>query len=365
MAGQARSQTVDNRVQPAIHFELESQPSGLTYIHLGDVSIGGSRGDAVFDTGAEYSSLTAAASREAVLVVARSIPLRTFNGRVRADLSRPAEIIMQGEYRTSGAVLTLPDEIDWPTGRLVSAAAFPAFSIDFDRQNIIVGHASLALKRLEGGKREGVYFVEVRGRRHIHRFIIDSGATGSRMTAEAMSDLSELPGVTRTVRSYLSADGPGLERGIVAMSGLPSGDQRLPAMVFQIVEADAVPIGGFSGLIGLRNMQALNWHFDGASGTVSAAVRSVWVDGYPVVGFYARHTQETVTVTGLIEGGAAARADVRIGDRIVSLNGLQPFGDSYQAYLETGNCACSDAYVFVVVRDGQTLSLGAEQADLF
>lgn len=318
----------------------------------------------MLDSGAEYCSLSARNAAAAGLTEARRIPLDTFRGRVNASLSRPADIAIPPTFATTAPILIMPGEIEWPTGRLISTSIFPGLTLDFDRSVIDLADGQ-DLTILAGGMREGVFFVEIAGARRSHRLILDTGKTGSVVSEAALADLSAA-GSTRTeLRRNRRASGLETVNGVCRISGLRSGPLTLSPLVANVVEAREIPVRGFAGVLGLTAISAYNWRLDNRNRSVAARPRLTPPGDFPIVGFYAWHEGERATVTGLIEQGAAERAGVQLGDRVLSLNGHRPGGDSMADYVRTGRCACSDTYVFEIERDGLRHTLSAPQQSIF
>jgi len=237
-------------------------------------------------------------------------------------------------------------------------------TLDFDRSVIDLADG-LDLAVLAGGKREGVFFVEIAGAKGSHRWILDTGKTSSIVSDAALADLSAAGRARVELRRNRRADGLETVNGVCRISGLRSGPLALSPLVANVVQAREIPVRGFVGVLGLTAISAYNWRLDNQNRSVAARPRLTPPSDFPIVGFYAWHDGERATVTGLIEQGAAERAGVQLGDRVLSLNGQRPGGNSMADYVRTGKCACSDTYVFEIERDGLRHTLSAPQQSIF
>ncbi len=139
----------------------------------------------------------------------------------------------------------------------------------------------------------------------------------------------------------------------------------LRPLVSWVVKPHEIPGLGYSGVLGLEDIALYNWRLDYKNRRVAAKPRTVNRPNVPLVGYTAFHKDGHITVTGLIEQGAADRAGVQLGDRILSLNGHHPGTFLQDDYFNTLLCACSDAYVFEIERDGMKLILIAPQKSIF
>ncbi|OYX59167.1 MAG: hypothetical protein B7Y86_01775 [Brevundimonas subvibrioides] len=358
--GMARTQAL----APVIPFEIDRETTGQGFIRLSDVNLAGSQGAAMLDSGAEYCSLSAQLAAAAGLTEARRIPLITFRGRVNAALSRPADIGISPTFATTAPILIMPGEIEWPTGRLISTSIFPHLTLDFDRSVIDLG-GGLDFTRPVGGKRDGLFFVDTPGARRSHRWLLDTGTISTSVTEAALADLSAAAGTRVEVRQNRRTGGLETVNGVCRISGLGSGPLALSPLVANVVHEREMPVRGFSGILGLTAISAYNWRLDNQNRSVAAQPRRNPPSDFPIVGFYAWHEGEVATISGLIEQGAAERAGVQLGDRLLSLNGQRPGGNAMADYIRVGRCACSDTYVFEIERDGQRLTLSAPQQSIF
>lgn len=322
------------------HFEIE----------FGAVEINGRVSRAVFDTGAQYSSISQRFASACGITSSRSVHLNTFRGQVSASLTNPISVRVNGVDLAPMRLLIMPSEVTWTEDVLIAASAFAQFSLDFQRLRVAVPGGAEG-SRLQAEARGGLFFLRVGGGQN--RLLIDTGASTSPLSRRALASLSAAASDGVRVVQEITPDG--LRPARARFESLRCGELELAGAIFEIEVQDLAR--GPSGFLGLDNLSAFNWSFSRQTGDAFAQRNGLPTPAWFGVGMSLRHEQHGASVVGLIVDGPALQAGIVLGDRVTAVNGVDTSSANFIKYDRRINFFEDTHVTYEIERGGRPTTL--------
>lgn len=314
-AAAAPALTAFNRASDVNAFRIEHGK-----VLLPHASVRGRPVRAALDTGASTSAISETMAIEIYMDRPGLTEVRTPTDRVRRQWG-DAPLDLPGGRVRPRRVLILPDAELGPVDYVVGGGDLETFGLAFSRNalhgaDFRPGYAELELQR------ERVPVARSHACGAALNLILDSGVATSTLTHDAATALLR-SGAGRAL-VYDTAEGP--RPHLVRAAGLRSGDASLEGLLFHVrpprASAEARAADAVNGLVGLDAMTAGDWAFDYPGGRAAVgffqSLERPWFGSGMALSF---DRADAGRITGLARNGPAARAGLRLDDRIVAYNG--------------------------------------------
>lgn len=292
---------------------------------LSGARVGGSLASVALDTGAATSSASITLASRLSLPAAGSIAVNTAAGRMRNSWGRTTFELSGGVIRPQ-RVLFVPDHLQHGVDAVLAAAELGAIDLQFSSGELRQSDERPLPQRLDGDA-DILPITSLRSGDVVVRLLIDSGAALSSISEDGARRLARAPGAA--LLFYETPGGQQL-RGL-RLPRLVSGGAEFDDVILR-VRVGLPPLrtraGEIDGLLGVDAMRAFDWRFfvrrRQVSVSASGATGQTWI-GAGVD--FRSDTADPGRVMALAQHGPAERAGLKIGDRLIAMNGVVPTDD--------------------------------------
>lgn len=289
---------------------------------LAGARVGGRAASVALDTGAAASSVSTMLASRISMRETGSTPVHTVAGRVQRPWGR-ANFELTGGLIQPRRVLFMPEELQHGVEAVLGTAELGVFDMKFSSGEIRRGEEAPLAHQLDGDG-DTLPIASFRTGGVAARLLIDSGSAVSSISEEGARRLVSAPDVA--LLFYATSEGEQL-RGL-KLPRVVSGGAELTDLILRVRVGQPslrTRSGEIDGLLGIDVMRQFDWRFfirrKQISVSSGGAAAQTWI-GMGVD--FRSDTSDPGRILGLARQGPAERAGLKIGDRLINLNGVVP-----------------------------------------
>lgn len=312
------------------------------------------------DTGATASSISESLVHRTGARSLGSLSVNTADGRFRRPWGRPSFQFSGGEFAPR-RVLFMPDALQGHVDAVFGAAELKRFELRFSTGELLHPLDRIAARAMRTDNTTLPIIIFEFGDVRM-RLLLDSGADASSISESKAQALSSRTGVRSL--SYDTAEGPQLRA--IRLPRIHSGSVEFTEPLFR-VRSNQPPLmsrsGEIDGLLGTDFMRAFDWSFSLPERLISVnrsgSSNQQWIG----MGVDFRSDSEAPgRVLGLARNGGAMQAGIRLGDRLLTLNGVA--ADDEIGLQRIGSCACRENILVTLERESREVATTVMAAPL-
>lgn len=302
---------------PLSNFSVEK-----SRVILAGARVGGRAASVALDTGASASSVSTLFTSLIGMDRAGSIAVHTSAGRIQRPWGR-ADFELTGGVIQPRRVLIMPNELQQGVDAVLGTSELGAFDLEFSSGEIRQGDEAPLSHGLNVNR--GVLpIASFESGGAAVRLLIDSGAPVSSISEEGARRLARAPDAA--LLFYETSEGEQL-RGL-KLPRVVSGGVEFTDLILRVRGGQPslrTRSGEIDGLLGVDAMLQFDWRFFSRRKQISVnsgrAAPQAWIG--MGVDFRSDRT-DPGRVLGLARQGPAERVGLKIGDRLISVNGVAP-----------------------------------------